>query len=73
MASPMMPDWPRILLTTVTFEDLGDKTNVRLAQVPMEATEAELSCFISTTTGMDKGWGSGYAIMDELLAALQAG
>ncbi|MCG8490111.1 MAG: SRPBCC domain-containing protein, partial [Sneathiellales bacterium] len=30
--SPMMPDWPKLLLTTVTFEEDGDKTNVRLSQ-----------------------------------------
>ena len=33
-ANPMMPDWPRMLLTTVTFEDRGDKTMVRLVWEP---------------------------------------
>lgn len=72
IANPMMTDWPRLLLTTVTFEDMGGKTNVRLSQVPMEATDAEISCFAKAMAGMDKGWGSGYTIMDELLAELQA-
>lgn len=71
--SPMMADWPRLLLTTVTFEEVGDKTNVRLKQVPMEATEAEIACFAGAMEGMSKGWGGGYAIMDKLLADLQAG
>lgn len=70
--NPMMPDWPKSLLTTVTFEDLGTKTNVQLTQIPMDATDAEIACFAKMMAGMDKGWGSGYAIMDELFAELQA-
>lgn len=72
VTSPMMADWPRLLLTTVTFEDMGEKTNVRLSQIPMEATDAEINCFATAMSGMDKGWGSGYTIMDELFAELQA-
>jgi uncharacterized protein YndB with AHSA1/START domain len=70
--NPRMADWPRLLLTTVTFEDKGEKTNVRLSQVPIEATDAEIACFAGAMAGMDKGWGSGYAIMDELFVELQA-
>ncbi len=72
-ANPMMPDWPRILLTTVTFEENGDQTNVRLSQIPLDATDAEIACFAKMKDGMSGGWGSGYAIIDELLAELQAG
>jgi len=72
-ANPMMPDWPRILLTTVTFEEKGDQTNVRLSQIPLDATDAEIACFANMKDGMSGGWGSGYAIIDELLAELQAG
>lgn len=69
--NPMMADWPRLLLTTVMFEDRGDKTNVRLSQVPIEATDAEIACFATAMAGMDKGWGGGYAIMDEMFVELQ--
>ena len=72
ITSPMMADWPRVLLTTVTFEDVGDKTNVRLTQVPVDAIDAEIACFAAAMAGMDKGWSGGYAIMDEMLAELQA-
>ena len=71
ISSPMMADWPRVLLTTVTFEDLGDKTNVRLSQIPMDATDAEIACFAAMMDGMSKGWGSGYKIIDEILKELQ--
>ncbi len=72
-ANPMMPDWPRILLTTVTFEERGDQTNVRLSPIPLDATDAEIDCFAKMKDGMSGGWGSGYAIIDELLAELQGG
>ena len=70
-ANPMMPDWPRILLTTVNFEDRGDKTNVRLCQVPLDATDAEIACFARMKDNMSGGWGMGYKVVDEVLAELK--
>lgn len=71
IASPMMPDWPRVLLTTVNFADMGEKTNVRFSQIPFEGTAAEITCFTSAMTGMAGGWGKGFEIMDDLLVELQ--
>jgi hypothetical protein len=39
----------------------------------LDATDAEIACFTKMKDGMSGGWGSGYAIIDELLAELQAG
>ena len=61
-----------MLLRTVTFDDVGPKTKVRLTQVPLDATDAEIACFAGAMAGMDKGWGSEYAIFDELFAELRA-
>ena len=72
ISNPMMPDWPRVLLTTVTFEDIGTQTKVRLTQVPLDSTDAEIACFAQAMANMDHGWGAGYAILDELLTELQA-
>lgn len=72
VANSMMPDWPRILLTTVTFEENDGRTNVRLSQVPLEATEAEIDCFAKMKDGMSSGWGKGYELIDELLAEFRA-
>jgi len=72
IANPMMPGWPRVLLTTALFEDLGDKTNVRLTMVPVDPTEQERSCFANAMAGMGNGWGKGYAIQDELYKELLA-
>ena len=71
-ANPLMPDWPRKLLTTVTFEDKGNQTNVRLSQIPLDATDMEIACFAKMKDGMSGGWGKGYEIIDELLTELQA-
>ncbi len=72
IANPMMPDWPRVISTTVTFEDMGSRTKVRLTWVPIEATDAEIACFAGAMDRFGKGWGAGYAILDEMLAELQA-
>jgi uncharacterized protein YndB with AHSA1/START domain len=72
ITSPMMPNWPRALLTTVKFDSIGDKTKVRLTQIPVDATAAEIACFAKVMSNMDKGWGSGYAILEKMLAELQS-
>ena len=69
--NPMMPDWPRVLLTTVTFEEDGAQTKMRLTWVPHEASEAEIACFAAALEGLDKGWGAGMELLAELLAEMQ--
>ncbi len=71
-ANPMMTDWPRMLLTTVTFEQDGAQTRLRLTWVPHEASAAEIACFAAALDGLDKGWGAGMELLAELLAELQA-
>ncbi len=73
VSNPMMADWPRVLLTVVTFEDDGAKTKVTLTWTPLEASEAEKACFANVMGNMGKGWESGFAIMDEIFAEMQAG
>ncbi len=72
ISSPMMADWPRVLLTTVTFEEDGGQTKMRLTWVPHEASEVEIAGFAAAMDGMDKGWGAGMELLAELLAELQA-
>ncbi len=43
------------MLTTVAFEDIGEKTNVRLSQIPFEATNAEIAGFTKMMDGMRGG------------------
>lgn len=70
--NPRMPDWPRVLHTTVTFTEEGARTKVRLDWVPHEATDAEIACFADALAGLDKGWGAGMELLAALLAELQA-
>jgi hypothetical protein len=70
--SPMMADWPRVLLTTVTFEEHGGRTRMRLTWVTHEASEAEIACFAAAMDRMGKGWDAGMKLLAELLAELQA-
>lgn len=72
IANPMMEDWPRVLLTTVTFGDDEGRTRLRLTWVPHEASDAEIACFAGAMEGLDKGWGAGMALLEELLAELQS-
>lgn len=72
VSNPMMADWPRVLLTVVTFEDAGSRTRVRLTWTPIDASEAEMACFANVMGNMSKGWESGFAIMDEMLVEMQA-
>ena len=67
-----MPDWPRVLLQTVTFKDEGDKTMVRLVWTPFEASKTEIAFFRGAVANMGQGWESGYKILDEIFAQLQA-
>ena len=73
IANPMMADWPRVLLTTVTLEEAGGGTRMRFTWVPEAASEAEVACFAAAIGGMDKGWSTGMDLLAETLAELQAG
>lgn len=73
VSNPMMADWPRVLLTVVTFEEAGANTRVRLTWTPLDASEAEMACFANVMGNMAKGWESGFAIMDEMFAEMQSG
>ena len=72
IANPMMPDWPRVLLTTVTFEDVGGRTKMRLTWAPHEASDAEIACFAAAMEGIGKGWGAGMDLLTELLEELRS-
>jgi uncharacterized protein YndB with AHSA1/START domain len=71
IASPMMADWPRVLLTTVTFEHSGGRTALRLTWVPHVASETEIACFAAAIGRMGKGWEAGMELLADLLAELQ--
>lgn len=71
-SNPMMPDWPRVVLNTVVFEEKGDHTQVSMSLVPIDATQAEIACFTEKMSVLDGGWNAGYKIIDEILVELMA-
>ena len=72
IANPMMPDWPRVLRTTVTFEEADGRTMMLFTWAPEDATEAEIACFSGAMEGLDKGWSTGMDLLAEILGELQA-
>lgn len=71
-ANPMMPNWPRMLLITVSFTQMEEQTSVRISQIPMDATEAEIACFTQMKDMMSSGWGKGYEVIDDILTEMQS-
>ena len=66
---PMMPGWPREMHTTVTFKDLGSKTEVTVAWVPVEgSTELERQTFEAGRPSMTMGWTGTMEQFDAYLA-----
>lgn len=53
---PLGQDWPLELLTTVTFEEANDKTELTLTWVPIDATEAQEAAFAGALDGCTSGW-----------------
>jgi uncharacterized protein YndB with AHSA1/START domain len=70
--NPMMPDWPRTLQTTITFEETKGRTAMRLVWQPHQATEAEIAFFAGAIAGMGKGWAAGMDALEKILAELQS-
>jgi uncharacterized protein YndB with AHSA1/START domain len=70
--NPQMPDWPRVLLTDVTFSEANGKTAMRLTWTPHESTAAEIACFAGALAGLDRGWAGGMTILAEVLAEMQS-
>jgi len=54
---PMNPNWPREMLTTVSFEAQGAKTKVTIEWIPVDgSTDIELKTFDDGRSSMTMGW-----------------
>jgi len=53
---PLNPDWPREILSTVTFTEHDDQTMVTVRWIPINATETERKTFQDGYTSMQQGW-----------------
>ena len=68
---PMNPSWPREMLTTVRFKDLGGKTEVTVEWIPVDGSlETELKTFDQGRDSMKGGW---TGTLDQFTAYLAKG
>ena len=70
--SPMMPDWPRTLSTTVTILPDGDGCELTLEWSPYDASPAEKAAFDAALSGLDQGWNKGMDVIEEIVGDLGA-
>ena len=54
---PMSPDWPREILSTVTFAGQQEGTLITVRWIPINSTELERKTFEDGRDGMKQGWG----------------
>ena len=69
-ANPMLPNWPRVVRSTVTLEDEAPRTRMRFTWVPHEASEAEAAVFANAVGEMGKGWEAGMKLLADLLTEM---
>ena len=68
---PMNPDWPREMLTTVSFEAQGTKTRVTIEWIPVDgSSEVERKTFDGGRQSMNMGW---TGTLDQLTGYLEKG
>jgi uncharacterized protein YndB with AHSA1/START domain len=66
---PMSPDWPLMMLSTVTFADTGTgKTTITVKWVAYEATDKEREVFEAGKDSMRQGWTGTFDRLDDYLA-----
>jgi uncharacterized protein YndB with AHSA1/START domain len=53
---PLAPDWPQLMLSTISFDENDGKTTVTIEWAPFRATEAEQKTFDAGRPGMTQGW-----------------
>ena len=65
---PMAPDWPRQMLTTVTFTEEGDKARFTVEWLPIDPSADERRTFDEGRDGMKQGWTGTFEQLEDYLA-----
>jgi len=68
---PMNPNWPREMLSTITFAEQNGRTTVTIRWSPHNATETEFKTFDAGRDSMKQGWGGTLEQLTAHLAKLQ--
>lgn len=66
-ASPFPGPWPLVLLNSVTLEEEGQGTRMRLVSVPLRASPEEEAAFRDAFDSMQGGWGGNFDVLDGFL------
>jgi uncharacterized protein YndB with AHSA1/START domain len=67
---PMVPDWPLEVRNTVTLQEQGGQTLMRLSSVPVNASQAEIDTFQAGHASMQQGFGGMYDVYAQYLASV---
>lgn len=62
---PMSPSWPREILSTILFRDLGSRTEVEVNWTAHNATSEEAQVFATGAESMRGGWGGTFGQLAE--------
>ena len=65
---PKSPDWPRDMLSVVTFVEKGGRTTVEVEWTPYNATEKERKVFRDGLPSMNQGWSGTFSQLKDYLA-----
>ncbi len=61
--------WPRLMLTTVIFDDEGSRTRVTLTWEPINPSKEERESFAQMLHSMTGGWTGTFDQLDIFLAS----
>lgn len=67
--APGKPNWPKELVTSLTFVEEDGKTTLTLTAKPLDPTAEQAAAFKEMKDGMSKGWVGSFAKLEEHLAA----
>jgi uncharacterized protein YndB with AHSA1/START domain len=65
-----IPNWPKDMLATLSFEEIEGKTTITFLWEPRNPTAEEIIAFESTRADHDKGWGAGMQQLQVYLSSL---
>jgi hypothetical protein len=54
-----IPNWPKVMLATLSFEEADGKTTLTFLWGPRNRTTEDAITFEATRADHDKGWGAG--------------
>lgn len=70
LENEMMPDWPKEMQASISFEEVDGKTKMEFVWQPIDPTQKEADCFAAAGQQAEKGWAGALDILREYLGTL---